>query len=94
MQHKVLEIKNKDGLRARPASMFVQAAGKFNSQILIERGNKKINAKSIMGVLSLGVQRGEAIHLIANGEDERAAIEAMSKLVDEDFGEEPDRSFE
>ena len=93
MQHKVLEIRNKDGLRARPASMFVQAASKFNSQILIERGNKKINAKSIMGVLSLGVQCGDAIHLIANGEDERAAIEAMAALVEGDFGGEQDHSF-
>lgn len=88
MQHKVLEIKNKDGLRARPAAMFVQVASKFNSQILIERGNKKINAKSIMGVLSLGVQCDEAIHLIANGEDERAAIDALAALVEKDFEEE------
>ena len=87
MQHKVLEIKNKDGLRARPAAMFVQTASQFTSQILIERGNKKINAKSIMGVLSLGVQSGEAIHLIVNGEDERAAIDAISKMVEGDFQE-------
>lgn len=94
MQHKVLEIQNKEGLRARPAAMFVQAASKFSSQILIERGNKKINAKSIMGVLSLGVQAGEAVHVIANGEDERAALDALTALVESDFAEFTDAAFE
>lgn len=87
MQQMVLEIKNKEGLRARPAALFVQTASKFTSQILIERGNKKINAKSIMGVLSLGVQYDDAVHLIVNGEDERAAAEALLALVESDFAE-------
>lgn len=88
MLHKVLEIKNKDGLRARPAALFVQVASKFTSQMIIEKGNKKINAKSIMGVLSLGVASGETIHLVVTGEDEKQAVAAMSALVMSDFAEE------
>ena len=58
MIHKVLTIQNPEGLRARPAAQFVQLASGFSSQMLIEKGNKKVNAKSIMGVLSLGVGQG------------------------------------
>ena len=87
MLHKVLGIKNKDGLRARPAAMFVLIASNYSSQILIEKGNKMINAKSIMGVLSLGVQNGESIHLVVNGEDEAEAVDALAALVDSDFEE-------
>lgn len=61
--------------------MFVSVAGKFESQILIEQENKKINAKSIMGVLSLGVQEGEIITIVANGKDEKEAIEALERLA-------------
>lgn len=87
MLHKILEIHNKEGLRARPAAMFVQVASKFTSQMLIEKGNKKINAKSIMGVLSLGVQSGESIHLIVNGDDEKEAMDAIAALIASDFEE-------
>ena len=81
MQAKELTITNADGLRASKAAMFVQVAGQFSSQILVEKGNKKINAKSIMGVLSLGVKQGEKIYVFANGKDEEQAIQAMEKLV-------------
>ena len=87
MLHKVLEIKNKDGLRARPAAMFVLVASNYSSQILIEKGNKMINAKSIMGVLSLGVVSGESIHLVVNGEDEKEAVTALVGIVENDFEE-------
>ena len=65
--------------------MFVQVAGKFSSQILVEKGNKKINAKSIMGVLSLGVKQGEQIYIFANGKDEEKAIDALEELVEKSF---------
>ncbi len=81
MKAKELTITNEDGLRASKAAMFVQVAGKFSSQILVEKGNKKINAKSIMGVLSLGVKRDDKIFIFANGKDEEEAIEAMDELI-------------
>jgi phosphotransferase system HPr (HPr) family protein len=61
--------------------MFVQVAGRYSSLIFVEKGNKKINAKSIMGVLSLGVKQGEKIFIFANGKDEDDAIAALEKLV-------------
>ena len=81
MQAKELTITNADGLRASKAAMFVQVAGGFMSQVFVEKGNKKINAKSIMGVLSLGVKQGEKIYVFANGKDEIEAIEAIERLV-------------
>jgi phosphotransferase system HPr (HPr) family protein len=81
MIHKVLTIQNSEGLRARPAAQFVQLASGFNSQMLIEKGNKKVNAKSIMGVLSLGVGQGDTIHLFVNGPDEDVAMSAMVELT-------------
>lgn len=82
MLYKEITINHEDGLKARAAAKLVHTAGQFESQILIESENKKINAKSIMGVLSLGVRQGESIYLLANGKDEAeaiAAIEALSK---------------
>ncbi|MDL2235471.1 HPr family phosphocarrier protein [Christensenellaceae bacterium OttesenSCG-928-L17] len=81
MIHKVLTIQNPEGLRARPAAEFVQLASGFISQMLIEKGNKKVNAKSIMGVLSLGVAQGDAIHLFVTGPDEDIAMSAMVELT-------------
>ncbi len=81
MQAKELTITSADGLRASKAAMFVQVAGGFSSQIFVEKGNKKINAKSIMGVLSLGVKQGEKIYIFANGKDEQDAVTAIEKLV-------------
>ncbi len=85
MQAKELVIKNEDGLRASRAAMFVQVASRYSSLIFVEKGNKKINAKSIMGVLSLGVKQGEKIFIFANGKDEDEAIEALEKLVDSEM---------
>lgn len=81
MIHKVLIIQNEEGLRARPAAQFVQLASGFTSQMLIEKGNKKVNAKSIMGVLSLGVGKGDSIHLMISGPDEDLAMSAMVELT-------------
>lgn len=85
MQAKELTITNSDGLRASRAAMFVQVAGRFSSQILVEKGNKKINAKSIMGVLSLGVKQGEKIFVFANGKDEEEAIAVIENLINTEF---------
>ena len=85
MKAKELTITNPDGLRASKAAKFVQVAGKFSSQILVEKGNKKINANSIMGVLSLGAKQGEQIYIFVNGKDEGKAIEAIEDLVTNAF---------
>ncbi|MGI6664876.1 MAG: HPr family phosphocarrier protein [Christensenellaceae bacterium] len=81
MLYKDLEINIENGLRSRGAAMFVSVAGRFESQILIEQENKKINAKSIMGVLSLGIKQGDTITVVANGKDEKEAVEALEKLA-------------
>ncbi|MDL2237450.1 HPr family phosphocarrier protein [Christensenellaceae bacterium OttesenSCG-928-K19] len=87
MIYKELVINNYDGLKAKAAASFVQVANQFDSQILIEFSNKKINAKSIMGLLSLGVKYGESIYVFANGKDEKEAVAALVELVDNNFGE-------
>lgn len=76
---KEVTIINKLGLHARPAALFVQRANKFVSDIIVEKETKKINAKSIMGIMSLGVGKGDTIRLITDGPDEE---EAMEELVD------------
>jgi phosphotransferase system HPr (HPr) family protein len=81
MVYKEVTINNKDGLNAATAAAIVQMAGKYNSKILIEKGNKKINAKSIMGVLSLGVKPGDEIFVVADGDDEKEAIEAIEGII-------------
>lgn len=85
MQAKELTLKSVDGLRASKAAMFVQVASRFASLIFVEKGNKKINAKSIMGVLSLGVKQGEKIFVIANGKDETEAVSALEELINTDI---------
>ncbi|MGI6154212.1 MAG: HPr family phosphocarrier protein [Christensenellaceae bacterium] len=87
MIYKELVIKHQDGLKAKAAASFVQVANQFESQILIEYSNKKINAKSIMGLLSLGVTSGESIYVFANGKDEKAAVDELTKLVESDFAQ-------
>jgi len=79
--HKTVKIKSPGGLKARPAALFVAAASRFSSQILVEVGNKKINAKSIMGVLSLGVSEGDEVHIFASGEDEEQAVETLGAML-------------
>ena len=84
MLYKELTITSPDGLKSRPAALFVQVASKFSSQILIESGNRKVNAKSIMGVLSLGLKQGESFYLLVNGKDEQEAVAALEELVSDD----------
>lgn len=89
MQVNAVTIQHEAGLHARPAALFVQVATKFSSRIWIEKGSKKVNAKSIMGVMSLSVAKGNEIMLIADGKDEADAIEALGKLIDSNFSEMP-----
>ena len=84
---KVFIIKNKLGLHARPASLFVKTALQFQSEILISKDNADSNGKSILGVLSLAVPQGSVITITANGEDAEEAIHAIGQLIETGFGE-------
>jgi phosphocarrier protein HPr len=80
-------VKNKTGLHARPAALFVQTANKFKSEVFIEKDGKKVNAKSIMGVMSLAVSQGTPIIISAQGEDEKEAVIKLVELIESKFGE-------
>ena len=82
MLSKELTIKSEEGLQSRPAALLVQVAGKYMSNIWIEQGSKRVNAKSIMGVLSLRLKQGDAFFIVANGDDEEKAITAITRLID------------
>jgi phosphocarrier protein len=87
MVEKDVTVKNRAGIHARPAGMIVTLANKFTSQIFIEKDDDKINAKSIMGLITLGVLCNTTIRLSAAGPDEAAAVEALAKLIDNRFEE-------
>jgi phosphocarrier protein len=78
-------IQNSVGLHARPATFFVQKANSFKCSIWVEKDDCRVNAKSLLGVLSLGITRGTKITLIADGEDEVLAVAGLSELVDRDL---------
>ena len=82
-----IKIEHSVGLHARPASLFVQTASKYRSDISITYDGETKNAKSILGVLSLGVGKDSQITIIAEGEDETDAIEALSELIESNFSE-------
>lgn len=84
---KTISIKNESGLHARPAGMFVKKASEFKSNVEILAKGKTVNAKSIMGVMSLGLAQGEELTIIANGSDEQEAITKLVDLVSGGFGE-------
>ncbi|MBE6600435.1 MAG: HPr family phosphocarrier protein [Ruminococcaceae bacterium] len=83
-------IVNSMGLHARPATFFVQNAHKYKSTIWVESGDRKVNAKSLLGVLSLGIAKGMTVTLIADGYDEDEALAGLSELVDSGLGEQSD----
>jgi len=87
MIQKEFTIQNKVGLHARPASVFVQTAMKFKSDIVVVKDGKEVSAKSILGVLSLGAEKGSKILIKISGEDEKEAIEALDELINNNFGE-------
>ena len=78
---KELTIKNEIGLHARPAALFVQTGNKFLSDIMIKKAGKTVNAKSIMGVMAMGISKGEMIEIIIDGPDEENAISAIEDLI-------------
>ena len=80
-------INNEVGLRARPATFFIQKANEFKSGIWVEKDERRVNAKSLLGVLSLGITKGTTITLLADGSDEKEAVAALSELVSGNFGE-------
>ncbi|NLG37965.1 MAG: HPr family phosphocarrier protein [Clostridiales bacterium] len=82
MIRKTMTIENFEGLQSRPAALLVQVAGKFTSTIWIEQGSKRVNAKSIMGVLSLRLVRGDEFQIVARGDDEKQAVAALTRLVE------------
>ncbi len=87
MVSKEIVVQNQVGLHARPATFFIQKANEFNSSVWISRDERKVNAKSLLGVLSLGVTRGTTITLSAEGADEQAAIDELANLVATNFAE-------
>ena len=87
MISKEVVIDNQVGLHARPATFFIKKANEFKSSIWVEKEERRVNAKSLLGVLSLGIVKGTSVKIIADGADEEAAIDTLSALIDSDFSE-------
>lgn len=87
MYVKDVTVQNQVGLHARPATFFIQKANEFKSSIWIEKEERRVNAKSLLGVLSLGIVGGTDIKIIADGVDEQNAVDALVRLVDSGFAE-------
>ena len=87
MISKEVTINNQVGLHARPATFFIQKANEFKSSIWIEKDDRRVNAKSLLGVLSLGIVKGTAVNIVADGVDENEAISTLTALIDSDFSE-------
>lgn len=82
MVEKQVEVKLKSGLQARQAALFVQEANRFKSDIFLQKEDKKVNAKSIMGIMSLAVAKGVTVTLLADGQDAENAIAALTKQIE------------
>ena len=87
MISRCVTIQNSVGLHARPATFFVQKANSYKCSIWVEKEDCRVNAKSLLGVLSLGISKGSAITLIADGNDEAEAVDALVTLVDSGFAD-------
>ncbi len=87
MCSKEVVINNQIGLRARPATFFIQKANEFKCSIQVEREERRVNAKSLLGVLSLGIVKGTKVLLIADGADEEEALNALVELINSNFSE-------
>ena len=85
MTTRVVEVTNRIGLHASPASFFIQQACSFQSTIWVEKDDCRVNAKSLLGVLSLGISKGTAITIIADGVDENDAVKGLCDLIDSNF---------
>lgn len=87
MFSKEVEVLNQAGLHARPATFFIQKANEFKSSIWVEKDERKVNAKSLLGVLSLGITKGTSINIIADGVDEEEAVVTLVNLIASNFTE-------
>ena len=85
MYIKEVLVQNQVGLHARPATFFIQKANEYKSTIWVEKEERRVNAKSLLGVLSLGIVGGVTIKIIADGSDEQAAVDGLVALVDSGF---------
>ena len=87
MFSKEVVVQNQVGLHARPATFFIQKAKAFKSSIRVEKDERKVNAKSLLGVLSLGITKGTTINIIADGLDEEEAVSSLVVLISSNFTE-------
>ncbi|MBQ7012250.1 MAG: HPr family phosphocarrier protein [Clostridia bacterium] len=87
MISRTVTVNNNYGLHARPATFFIQKANSYKSSIWVDKDERRVNAKSLLGVLSLGIEKGMEITLIADGEDESAALEGLAALIETGFNE-------
>jgi phosphocarrier protein len=88
MTEKIVTVINRAGIHARPSALLVQTTKNFKSNIYIEKNNDRINAKSIMGIITLGASYGTELKIIAEGEDEQTAVETVARLFESKFEEE------
>ena len=88
MTERIVKVINRAGVHARPSALLVQTTKNFSSNIFMQKGTDRINAKSIMGIITLGASYGTEIKIIAEGEDEEAAVETLVKLFESKFEEE------
>ncbi len=84
---KNIEIKNEVGLHARPATYFIQKANSYRCSVWVENSDRRANAKSLLGVLSLGIAKGDIITILADGPDEESAVDGLVSLILGGFNE-------
>ena len=87
MYSKEVTVNNSVGLHARPATFFIQKSNEFKSSIWVEKGDRRINAKSLLGILSLGIIKGTQIKITADGVDEEAAVSSLINLIENDLND-------
>ncbi len=87
MTEKTFTVKNKLGLHARPAALFVQTTNKFRSSVKVAKGEVEVDGKSIMGLMMLAAEEGSKVRIVANGEDEKDVLQAIEQLFQAKFNE-------
>ena len=85
MISKIISVKNIIGLHARPATFFIQKANEFKSAIWVEKDDRRVNAKSLLGILSLGITKDSPITIVADGIDEVVAVDSLIALIERNF---------
>jgi catabolite repression HPr-like protein len=84
MLEKQIEVQLKAGLQARPAALFVQEANRFQCDVYLEKDGRRVNAKSIMGLMSLAISSGSSVKIIVEGRDEVEALEALERFIQQE----------